>query len=642
MASAARSFLAVVVLAAPPVASAPEDDGTARRAEAYFHLMAARLALADGRASEVAREVRLALEKEPDQSDLQGEGALLLAMVGRRTDAEDLAREALRGNPEQPAALRVLADLAASRSFGPAADPEARLEAIRLYETLARSDERSPDELWAVLARLKLAAGFGEGAVTAARTFLEKRPGEPGAIRLLAQTLEAVGRKAEALDVLLSWIRQHPEGDSLIGWISEWSRGVERWEQVESAMSDVLEARPDSAPARGLRGEARLRLGRPEEAIEDLGRALEASPDSVLLRFQLATAYGAANRLAEATNEARSLAADLPDNAAVRGMLGDALARQGDLRGASSAYASAVRSLSGTDRDAAARRDDLRLRLATVFLRLEEFASAERTLNALEEPEGQEAVEVRGELALRQQKPEQVRRWAEVLRESGHEGSALLLEARSNVLDDRLERAESRFSEAAKILGPSALLSGAIAMRESGHAKRGERLLEEWVRAEPDSAEARFQLGGYLERTSDFARAEPVLREALRLAPDSAEVMNYLGYSLADRGLHLDEALVLARRAVAADPWNGAYLDSLGWTLYRMGRFEEARGPLEGAAGELPFDPTILSHLGDLYAELGMFDRAAEAWSRAIEVGADNADELRKKLGRLSDGNARP
>ena len=64
--------------------------------------------------------------------------------------------------------------------------------------------------------------------------------------------------------------------------------------------------------------------------------------------------------------------------------------------------------------------------------------------------------------------------------------------------------------------------------------------------------------------------AEAVFRELLALRPDFAPALNYLGYMNADRGVHLEEALALIEKAVALEPDNGSYLDSLGWVLYRI------------------------------------------------------------------------
>jgi tetratricopeptide (TPR) repeat protein len=631
-----------IAVPAGAAAEEPAAEATRRRGEAYFHLMRARLALAGGRASEVAREVQAAVERDPDRAELYGEGSLLLALAGRRTDAEAMARKALALDPDQSAALRVLADLFAGRSFGPAADPEARLEAIRLYERLVRVEERVPDEIWMVLARLRQGAGDGDGAVAGAREFLARRPGEPGAVRLLAQTLEAVGRKEEALDVLLEWVRDHPDEDGLLGWISEWAREVDRWRQVDEAMTAVLDKRPEAPGPLGLRGEARLRLDRVQEAVADLERAYRASPESVLVRFQLATAYGAANRLADAVETARALAADLPDNAAVRGMLGDALARQGDRKGAEEAYEAALRAVPGEDPESAARRDDLRRRRALLRIAAKDAAGAVRALDAVEDPDDPQILEVRAEIDLLANDPAGVRARAAALRSAGRPVEAAYFEGRAFLLEGRPDRATVRFEEATKEGGPAVRVRGAAALLDAGHAARGERLLREWVRAEPHDPEAHFQLGAFLERAREFDRAEPVLREALRLAPDDAEILNHLGYSLADRGIKLEEAHALIRRAVGIDPWNGAFQDSLGWVLYRLGRFEEAREPLERAAREVPFDPTVLEHLGDLYERLGSYDRAEAAWARALEVGGERVREIRAKIERLARGAAEP
>ena len=79
-----------------------------------------------------------------------------------------------------------------------------------------------------------------------------------------------------------------------------------------------------------------------------------------------------------------------------------------------------------------------------------------------------------------------------------------------------------------------------------------------------------FQLGAVLERQKKPDEAEAVFREALAVQPDSAPILNYLGYMNADRDVRVAEALELIEKAVALDPENGAYLDSLGWAFYRL------------------------------------------------------------------------
>ena len=95
--------------------------------------------------------------------------------------------------------------------------------------------------------------------------------------------------------------------------------------------------------------------------------------------------------------------------------------------------------------------------------------------------------------------------------------------------------------------------------------------------------------------------------------------MNYLGYMLADRDTRLEEALGYIRRAVALDPQNGAYLDSLGWAYYKMGNYDLAEENLRRASERINNDPTVHDHLGELYMKTGRLKLAAANWERSLE-----------------------
>src|SRR5690606_1485912 len=107
----------------------------------------------------------------------------------------------------------------------------------------------------------------------------------------------------------------------------------------------------------------------------------------------------------------------------------------------------------------------------------------------------------------------------------------------------------------------------------------------------------------------------------VRLDPSHAAASNDLGYSWADEGRRLDEAEALIRIAVEAEPVNHAFLDSLGWVLYKRSKFEEAREYLERAIGEaVRPDPVVVDHLGDTLYQLGHPDQAKAQWQRAMEL----------------------
>jgi tetratricopeptide (TPR) repeat protein len=111
----------------------------------------------------------------------------------------------------------------------------------------------------------------------------------------------------------------------------------------------------------------------------------------------------------------------------------------------------------------------------------------------------------------------------------------------------------------------------------------------------------------------------------------------------AERGQRLDEAVALVERALAIEPDNGAYLDSLGWAYYKQNRFEQAEKPLRDAAKQLPTVSVIQDHLGDLLNKRGLFQEAIDAWQMALDgdgesISRSDVDDkiksARQKLGR--------
>ncbi len=123
--------------------------------------------------------------------------------------------------------------------------------------------------------------------------------------------------------------------------------------------------------------------------------------------------------------------------------------------------------------------------------------------------------------------------------------------------------------------------------------------------------------------------AEADFRAALALNPDHPQVLNYLGYSLVERGEKLGEALEMIETAAAARPDNGAIVDSLGWVYYQLRRYDEAVVHLERAASLMPTDPVINDHLGDAYWAVGRKIEARFQWQRALSFDPEEEDGLR-------------
>src|SRR5262249_51694424 len=153
----------------------------------------------------------------------------------------------------------------------------------------------------------------------------------------------------------------------------------------------------------------------------------------------------------------------------------------------------------------------------------------------------------------------------------------------------------------------------------------------------PDSTEALFRLGSSLERSGDPAGAEKAFQQLLAIKPDDSATQNYLGYMWADRGVHLEAARDLLEKAVARDPRNGAFQDSLGWAYFRLGRLDEAEKHLNAAHRGEPDDATIEEHLGDLSEKQGNIAQAISHWERALTLKPDEPEKIRQKVARARE-----
>ncbi|MEO8205350.1 MAG: tetratricopeptide repeat protein [Chthoniobacterales bacterium] len=150
----------------------------------------------------------------------------------------------------------------------------------------------------------------------------------------------------------------------------------------------------------------------------------------------------------------------------------------------------------------------------------------------------------------------------------------------------------------------------------------------------PSLLDARFYLdyGRIANEAKLYSRAEEMLRKSIEMNPaNSAEASNDLAYMLAERGEKLDEAEVFIRNALVQKPNEGAYLDSLGWVLYKQNRYPEALAELLGAASHFTKpDPVIYEHIGDVYQKMGQLPQAVLYWQKANQLAPENKELLVK------------
>jgi tetratricopeptide (TPR) repeat protein len=138
-----------------------------------------------------------------------------------------------------------------------------------------------------------------------------------------------------------------------------------------------------------------------------------------------------------------------------------------------------------------------------------------------------------------------------------------------------------------------------------------------------DKAYVIFLRGDLYQRQKNFDAAEIEFKKVLSMTPptdpQAAATLNYLGYMNADRGVKLEESLNLIKQALTFEPNNPAYLDSIGWAYFKLGKYDLAEDNLNKAASHMGSDPTVQEHLGDLYQKTGRLKLAAAHWDRAVQ-----------------------
>ena len=133
-------------------------------------------------------------------------------------------------------------------------------------------------------------------------------------------------------------------------------------------------------------------------------------------------------------------------------------------------------------------------------------------------------------------------------------------------------------------------------------------------------AEMHFTKSIYHEQAGEFEMMVAHLKRTLALDAKHAEAMNFLGYTYAEKGINLDEALDLIKGSLSLKPGNGYITDSLGWVYFKMGKHKKALKTLKKAHGIVKDDPVILEHLGDAYLATDNVPKAIESWERSLEI----------------------
>lgn len=341
-------------------------------------------------------------------------------------------------------------------------------------------------------------------------------------------------------------------------------------------------------------GRLYLQSGDPTKAIERLSQVVDQNPYSVQARLSLAQALGAADRHAEA---AEVLAPAVEDEPRLASTLAQLYERAGKHEEAKQAYARAI----------ASNPKDLRALLA-----LSREHSAKGDYDRAIETLTQAQALVPGDPSV----------------------NAFL--AQTFLQAKKYEEAAT-FAAAAQKKFPADMRFTRLharALFDMGAPSRAIALLEAAVKAHPEDSGLYTSIADIYTDAGRPEQALQTLEHAARKFPADADVLNYLGYTLAERGVRLEESIRLITRALEIDRDNPSYLDSLGWAYLKRGDLAEAEKHLSKAAEELPRNSVVQDHYGDLLARRGRPSDAIAAWTKALEGDGEEIERaaIEKKI----------
>jgi tetratricopeptide (TPR) repeat protein len=146
-----------------------------------------------------------------------------------------------------------------------------------------------------------------------------------------------------------------------------------------------------------------------------------------------------------------------------------------------------------------------------------------------------------------------------------------------------------------------------------------------------------FRLGVVLDKSGDKKGCLEQMQRIVEIDPDHADALNYIGYTYAEQGIRLDEALEMVRKALELKPESGYITDSLGWVYYQKGLYDKALNYLEKANALVPDEPTITEHLGDVYMKTGRLHQALKMYQKALTLKGEDLETIREKIDRVEE-----
>ncbi|HXN23758.1 MAG TPA: tetratricopeptide repeat protein [Candidatus Dormibacteraeota bacterium] len=639
---------------------APPLDAKAR-SEAYYNLTMGHISeemyQSTGRSEYAIQAIefyKTAYALDPKSPVIGERLAEIYLKTQRIRDAVTEAQQILKRDPNDLPTRRLLARIYV-RTLGDlssvSGQSDSVVKALEQYNEILRIDPSDTEAaLW--LAKLYRLQNDREKAKRALRALLQRDPENEAGIEQLTQLLLDEGKSSDAIALLEGIVKRSPT-PGLFDLLGDAYTQMKNPVKAEQAFRQAMELEPQEASHRRGLGQALIAQAKYNEALEQYKKISQIDPDDAETYLSLAKIYQELHQLDLAEKNlliARQHSPGSPEVIYNEAMLYQSQGRYEDaIRVLSDAAASVKTQVTLTP---SSRRTlaILYQQLGRLYREVERYPAALNTFQEMLKLGEDEDRRARVEIIETYQTAKDVPHALESARK------ALELYPRDHSIRVRyalLLAEKGDTDEAARMLRE--MLTGTEADREIqldiaqvyqrggryAEAETAARIAEKLPGRPADKEMVWLILGAIFERQKMFDRAEEQFRRVLEINPRNAEVLNYYGYMLGDLGIRLDEAHALIKRALAEEPHNGAFLDSMGWVLYKQNRLPEAEEMLRKAISRNSHDATIHSHLGDVYFKSGRAGLAAAEWEKSLaewrhalpsETEADKLAELEKKL----------
>ena len=598
-----------------------------------YEFILAKLAAAEGRYDEALEHINGVIQKSPNDPVLLYERAMMYIDAGRVDRAESELRAVTEKNPDFYDAQRVLGRLLLDRSGGDKARTEEALKHLQVAFKL------NPDDLMAGLAvsQILMSTDRLAEAERVLSTMVERAPDQRALNYTYAQVLTKLGRGNESKPYLERTVLADPTYGPAIQQLLEIYQQENEWRKAAELLQPLIDEDQLNPELRRQQAFFYLRAGDARKA-RDLFKSLSAAdPKDARLRFFLAESLNDLEDYAEAEKIYSQLLAATPDDAELLSSYGISLIGQKKWDEASATFNKLLTRGDIPDHLAAL----ARTQLAHIDMERGNYDAAIETAKSIfvfrDKPNTQ-AINIALEAMKKQnRKPEEALALLQPLVakfDSDPFVNARYVEAlvRAGRKDDAAKHAALQAK-----LGTRNAITAAEAYVTAGDAPAAVALMKSAAAAKPEEVDLQFELGSVQDRAGDRAGAEKTFLAVLEKNENHAPTLNYLGYMWAEKGEHLEQAHEMLTRAVGQEPDNGAYVDSLGWVYFRLGKLDLAEKYLTDATRLLPRDPTVHEHLGDVLAKRGQNERALQVYRTALTLDpeAKEVDQLRSKIAEI-------